>query len=251
MTFHESYGNDPEAPFFGPDQGSTPGPFLWLLLFILIAQSIKGYPGISLSNPSSSIQLQTSGNAFVDDSYLIASAYDQSNPAYASVQALQLFCQRWERSLFTTGGAINLLKSFWIVMAWKWFKGKALLLPPSLHNLSLSLTLGCSTDKPVTVPQLSPYDAYRTLGAYILPSVSQEKAFQVLKHHALQYASKIQSSFLTKEATLWSYKLYLIPMISFSVMATLLTKDQCHRIQSREWKSRISMPYRALGSYNF
>jgi hypothetical protein len=99
---------------FGPGQVSTPGPFLWLLLFILIAQSIKGYPGISLSNPSGSIQLHTSGDAFVDDSYLIASVDDDSNPELASLQALQTLSQRWERSLFTTGGAINLLKSLFL-----------------------------------------------------------------------------------------------------------------------------------------
>jgi len=198
----ESYGNDPAVPLFGPGQGCTQGPFLWLLLFILIAQSIKGYPGISLSNPSGSIQLHTSSNACVDNSYLIASVDDESNPELASLQALHTLSQRWGQSLFTTGGAINLLKSFWILMAWKCSKGKALLLPPSSHNLSLSLTSRYDTGKPVTVPQLSPYDTYRTLGAQIVPSGSQEKAFQILKQHALQYASKIQSSSLSKEATL-------------------------------------------------
>jgi len=62
-------------------------------------------------------------------------------------------------------------------MAWRWRKGSAYLLPPSLHNHSLTLTSGYETEIGVTVPQMSSYDSYRTLRAYISPSGRTDKAF--------------------------------------------------------------------------
>ncbi len=37
---------------------------------------------------------------------------------------------------------------------------------------------------------------------------------------------------MSKETTLWSYLLYLLPKLTFSLMATMLTEDQCNKIQS-------------------
>jgi hypothetical protein len=38
---------------------------------------------------------------------------------------------------------------------------------------------------PIQVPQISPYDSYRTLGAYLSPSGDTSKAFQVLKLNSI------------------------------------------------------------------
>jgi len=73
------YCSTKDNPLFGPGQSSTPGPFLWLLLFILIANRVRDCTGIQMLSPD---------------------------------------CTIWERALFTTGGAINLSKSFWVLMTW-------------------------------------------------------------------------------------------------------------------------------------
>jgi hypothetical protein len=119
-----------------------------------------------------------------------------------------------------------------VLMSWKWRNGIALLLPPSLHKHSLELTAGYEVDKPILVPQMSPYAAYRTLGAYISPSGGMQKTFEVLHGHSLEYATKLQASSLWKEAALWSYLLYLLPKITFPLMAMSLSETQCLQIQS-------------------
>lgn len=57
----------------------------------------------------------------------------------------------------------------------------AFLIPPSLHNYQLNLSAGYDLENPVSVPQLSPYASYRTLGAFISPSGGMEKSVEVLR----------------------------------------------------------------------
>jgi hypothetical protein len=118
------------------------------------------------------------------------------------------------------------------LMSWRWRNGQALLLPPSLHNNLLSLTTGCATQATEQVPQLSPYAAYRTLGAYISPSGGMEKSFEILKSHAKDYATRLQGSNIYKEAALWSFLLYLTPKLTFPIIALTLSESQCCQIQS-------------------
>jgi hypothetical protein len=57
----------------------------------------------------------------------------------AAMRNLAVLGQCWERSLFTTGGALNLLKSVWFALHWEWKGGKAkLILPPPMTTLELS-----------------------------------------------------------------------------------------------------------------
>jgi hypothetical protein len=176
--------------------------------------------------------MENRGDAFVDDFYLATASSDISNPMESVITNLKILGQTWERGLFSTGGALNLQKSFWVMMAWRWKNGTAILLPPSLHNQTLELTSGYDTQTPVQIPQMSPYDAYRTLGAYISPSGGIGKAYEVLRAHSLDYATKIQASSLNKEAALWSYLLYYLPKVTFPLMVMSFLEIQCSQIQS-------------------
>jgi hypothetical protein len=198
---------------------------------------------MQMTNPSSTIQLQHQGDAFVDDSYLVALATDSTNPIQSAVDNLSNLGQSWERGLFSTGGAINLQKSFWVLLAWKWKAGKASLLTPDKHQHQLLLTAGYDVGNLTAVPQLSPHDSYRTLGAYISPAGHMAKAFEVLKEHSTLYSTRIQASRLNREAALWSFLLYLWPKLTFPLMATTFTETQCEQILSSALRAVLPKLY--------
>jgi len=125
-----------------------------------------GYARPSFNHPFWRLQHENKGDAFVDDSCLAASSGDIDNTIESAINTLQNLSQTRERGLFSTGGAINLRKSFWVLITWCWHKGRAYLVPPSLHDYKLALTAGYDINNLVVVPQISPYASYRTLGAY-------------------------------------------------------------------------------------
>jgi hypothetical protein len=86
------------------------------------------------------------GSSFVDDTGLgvmtnsATTSEQNSNVEDLNqvVQQLQTLAQHWERLLFTTGGALNLQKSFWYLLSWEWKNGH-----PKLVTCCLSCSSGC------------------------------------------------------------------------------------------------------------
>jgi hypothetical protein len=252
---HNEYTNNPTIPLFGPGQGSTTGPTLWQVSFVLLEDSAlaagldisddedsEPVTRLSLESTDNTIQLDNGGEAFVDDANLVSSsmilqyphevtAVDQKLQSESAVANLQVLAQRWEKALFTTGGAINFSKSFLFVFHWKWNGGIAkLVLPPP--NISLSLTEGDQFDCQVSVPQLSVHDTYRTLGVHISPSGVTQQSFRVLLAKAHDYQAKIITSKLPREAALLSYNMYLLPKLGYPLPALTFSEIDCQRLQS-------------------
>jgi hypothetical protein len=164
-TSEITYGSTPTKPLFGPGQGSTCGPLFWILCFILIVDSID--PALSTAlyqDVTNQIQVNPTGVAFIDDSSLgVTSKYiwnpdlsdddnDQANIQHTP-QSLTLLVQHWERLLFSTGGAINLQKSHWYLVTWKWEKGRFKMSSRLSTPAELKLTAGYSSS-PVIVLDL-------------------------------------------------------------------------------------------------
>lgn len=164
-----TYSYAPSTPLFGPGQGSTTGPTLWQLSFSMLAESALSLdhteedeadddqvPALSFQSADLEDTLDNPGEAFVDDSNLgctsslptvpdHVSNVDQKLHSESALNNLQTLAQRWERALFTTGGAINFQKRFWFLFHWQWQRGVAKLAPPP-SNLQLQLTEGNALD---------------------------------------------------------------------------------------------------------
>jgi hypothetical protein len=70
-TSTQTYKNHPDKLLYGPGQGSTIGPLLWLLCFILINHSLSSTaPSITLRSVSGDTITMYRGESFVDDTGL-------------------------------------------------------------------------------------------------------------------------------------------------------------------------------------
>jgi len=147
------------------------------------------------------LQIAHNGDAFADDAQLGCTSdlpsghHDPTRLMSRSelIRGFRILAQSWERLLFTTGGAINLQKSFWTLIAWKWEKGVATMQRKAQVQGELQVTAGYST-KPVAVPRLDPQEGFRTLGVYISLNGSMKLSKQKLHETSMTYATAITGS---------------------------------------------------------
>jgi hypothetical protein len=154
----ELYRNNPERLLYGPGQGSTIGPYLWLLCFILIFLSLGTTPPRShLQTVNRASKISYVGEAFVDDAGL---GINEGSSDYKQLtNNLQTLAQRWEKLLFSTGGALNLSKCFWFLLSWHWVKGKPVMHTNATAPGDLIMTSE-SNPASVTIPRVEPTSSF-------------------------------------------------------------------------------------------
>jgi hypothetical protein len=242
-TSTTTYKSTTDTPLFGPGQGSTTGPPFWLIIFFAIVDSLDlTLAKIKYTAVCKTVQSNSNGSAFVDDSSLEVTSTYKHTPALSVdentavecqqvIEALRKKAQHWERPLFSTGGAINTQKSHWYLLSWKWNRGKPVLSTIANTPASLSLTAGYQSS-PLPVPSINPHDSFRTLGVHISPSGSQIQQFKNLRNYTDAYFSAMSTSSIAPDEAFWSYMAYLGPKLTYPLACSSLTDKQCKTIQA-------------------
>jgi len=117
-----AYTNEPSTPLFGPSQGSTTGPTLWQLSYVLLTASALAQaeadgdmeddddypvPSWRFQSVDASDRLDNKGESFVDDSTLGSTSslpiephqvapVDQLLHSKSALENLKLLAQSWE-----------------------------------------------------------------------------------------------------------------------------------------------------------
>jgi hypothetical protein len=182
------YTNTIGELLYGPGQGSTIGPILWLLCFLLISLSLSSTaPRITLTTTTKDRETSYVGEAFVDDTGLGTNLIDGTNATPAFIQVsrnLRTLSQEWERLLFSTGGTLNLQKCLWFLLSWDWKQGKAKLQSITDTPCALTLTSGNNPEE-ITIQRIEPTDTFPTLLLFLSPSGNCKESMNVLLEIAL------------------------------------------------------------------
>ena len=238
-----TYSATKEVPLYGAGQGTTGGPLFWLITFSLLMEAFDStMRGMTFSSPCRTITSTRYGDAFVDDTKFGVTTEQppgQSDLSDESIQAqaqqvlrdLTRISQHYEKLLFGSGGALNIRKCHWVLIAWKWSQGKARMMTTVECPGSLYLTSGFS-ETPEEVPRLEPNTAYRTLGAYITVTGSMKHAITLYRKKSVEYAGYLGPSNLSRCEAYFSFVLYFYPKLSYALPISSYTQRECTFIQA-------------------
>ncbi len=89
------------------------------------------------TNPAKTLVVERYCNAFVDDAQNGLNNIDKSQPWDLPTlhMNLQQMSQTWERLLYSSGGALKLLKCFYYLLHWEWNQGLPSLTPLARMHL--------------------------------------------------------------------------------------------------------------------
>jgi hypothetical protein len=219
---------------FGPGQGSTIGPILWLICFTQIYTSLsKESPSIVFTSIDKTVQVKSKGSAFVDDSDLGCTKQTQQYTQSSDiVKDLQVLAQEWERLLYSTGGALNIQKCFWFLLSWQWNNGQA-----TCHTLTslpydLRTTSGGNTSTSEVIKRIETTEPYRTLGVWISPIGHNKGAMEILHQITTDFNKCITTSHLNRTEAIAAYIQHLLPKVQFQLPVLSLSQKECDKLTS-------------------
>ena len=214
----------------GVCQGNGAGPAIWACvsspLFDILRE--QGY-GAKYVSPIKGILFNLAGFAFVDDADLIQTPNQPTQSVPQLIQAAQNGLKLWEECLRTTGGAIDPLKSDWVLLQYQWTGGHWNL---KKGNSRFKLKVRNKHGHIQTLKQLPVTTARETLGCWIAPDGNQRKQKKVLTYKAKDWGQRIRSGFLSRSDTLTGFKTTIMMTLKYPLLTTTLNRTDCSDILS-------------------
>jgi hypothetical protein len=228
--------SDASYQLFGTGQGSGGSPSIWLYIVVVLLQmlSVMAHMAMSFADPWGDIMHERNADSYVDDTSIgiTDATMDEPLPLPDMFANMQDVAQKWERILYSSGGALELPKCFWYLIYWEWVNGR----PQMMPNLStpgvIALTQGQVPNYTV-IKHLEVWQAMRTLGIRAAPDGNYRKEAGFLQNKANTYASRLITSNLTEMDTFIFHQSTYTPSMTYSIALTALTVTQLNKIQRR------------------
>jgi hypothetical protein len=152
----------------------------------------KQYPMVVFPSPQPEVSTERNGESFVDDTTLWVTSMIAS--LQEVIQQMTSKAQAWERGVHIAGGALNLLKTFFYAISWKYQKNGQ----PVMHAVSddpdtdILLMQGNNRSRPMKITQVEVTTGKRTLGVRLAPNGSDKTEYK----YRLAEATKLRPRLL-------------------------------------------------------
>ncbi len=239
----ETFSNSKLSPVYGNGQGSGSSPPVWVLIssVFLDEMDLSKYRA-EFTDPTGTVHQDSVMVVYVNDSGTMINNF----PTGEGVQAMRAVAQKWEKLLFSTGGALAPGKCFFYLVTWEWdSQGKASI--QKKHALDDPLLLHAGHGFiPQEVPRKEVTEGHRTLGIRLDPAISFKEETIYLKQVADKIARRLQKNALNKEETRVAYRSMYLPKVGYSAAVASLTVQQCHQVKQRAVRAFLgSLGYNA------
>ena len=208
-------------------QGNGAGPAIWALVSSPLLKMLRkaGY-GAKLHAAIGDTFIHLAGFAFVDDADTIQTGSDTQHIDTIVAEA-QDQLTLWEQGLRATGGGIEGSKSDFAVIDFKWDEGQWQYAPKNEnHTLSVPMPAGGRE----LLKQTGTSEARRTLGVWQAPDGNEIKQMEKMTEKASEWSRNIRKGFLSRQDIAFGVKTSLYPSITYGLMATALTDEQCKEV---------------------
>jgi hypothetical protein len=217
----------------GIGQGSGAGPALWVAISIVLIQCYKETEmGMDFADPANLVSIERWLDAFVDDAELgINDFWNQHGDLEAMLDNFEAAAQRWERLLFTSGGALELSKCSWYCLHWMWDAfGREQATIFGDTGPTLDLTRGMSSTK-TPIKRLEVTKSHKTLGVRLEPLGIFNDEFKFLLKKSKAYAARLQGSSLKSYDSLTFYRTSFLPGVGYSFPVVPLSFEASKKLQ--------------------
>lgn len=242
---NQTYQHCDDTPVHGTGQGSCASPCLWLLVsnMLLKTHSKQAY-GMTRHNVLSNDTFFTTAEGFVDDVALLINNKDEIHYQFELFDVLLRILsyinydlQLWQEILVASGGKLELAKCFLYILAWKFNKfGDPINLTKQemsdIVNTNINIT-DSETGTTISLEHKDVWEAHRTLGAWKTISGDQSEQIKVLKEKSNRLALQTKLGQLTRFQARRAYTSIYTPAMTYSLVATNLTSNDLHKIQSK------------------
>ena len=221
-------------PLFGTGQGSGASPFIWITtceINLRVLRS-KGYKVLFVS-PNGDIKLHRPCDAFVDDTALTVVG-DATDPKIAEEEVVRKITkngQIYERSLWTSGGALALHKCAWFLLIATW-TGTEMTWKRN-KNKSRELKLRSGDDSELhTIKQKDPDEALLQLGVWAAPLGQMKTQTTALVGKTKHWAGRVRSSRLTPTEVDISFRCGIQMSVRYPLPVTRMNEEQCRQVDT-------------------
>ena len=239
-----TYTSSPDLPLYGAGQGSVISCLLWALISTITCSIMTTISaGLHFESAWRLVMHKQQGDSFVDDAAFgtttkVSPPVNTTPAAYQSLKVqdaltrIQMIGQGYKQSLWTTSGALNMLKCLFNIITWDWKDSKARMVTSQTTPGSLELT-SSETSTSVAIRCLEPNEVHCTLGVYIVPSRSNHKSREVLQALLLQFVKCLHSAHhLVSDEAFWAYTLFYQTKVSHPLPVSTFSIQECTHIQA-------------------
>jgi hypothetical protein len=232
------------SPIIGPGQGSRGGPDVCSTATSPLLQAMDRLGnGVHFCEPAQQIQYLCTVNMFIDDATNATNDFlswlHVPPESFEVLELLRHDAQTWERSLWSSGGLLNLAKCLYYIALWKFSpEGEASLTPADALTPTLSLTSGTSL-RFTPVIQHNYDQAHRYLGGWLSMNLQMDTAHAKFSERASKYARRITSSPLDKRDVWIAYFACFIPAITFTFSVTHHSAQKLCKLQSAPTRATL------------